>query len=1305
MSSEITSEARRRQLEELVRSYETAADPERQLLRLVISSASARDPELGKLISYCAIPRYFDAEIIGVLRQAPDEHETNHTFFAKLAQLNFTRARSDGRCAYADSSRDALLEHWRDPAQRELFDELNQRLAAYHQQNYEKVERLESDLVLIAPAVRRANPSRLSQLTTQIERRIIDPLLEALYHKNLQSAQVAYSFFESGFFNQEARRRFTICETLRFTTLAYVKESPAGDEQTRLLRWLTYWEGRVARQLRMYDQAETIFRKLLPETGEDVRLKLWTLGELGATLAQQSKNREARDTYQQEIAHAEETGIDPYNLPTRYLRLGDLHWYLEELELAATKYQEAIRLAADQNIGTGISARIQLSGVLHTMGQWSEALDLIIEAHHLARTKLGNDRGMYRSVVYQMQSLLARRDARLLDTLAAEIEESTAADARDPSVLLQARQEYFRLLRQGGQLTRSEELLEKIWPELWESADAVMKNTLLLEKALFREEQGRFEEVIALYDELIRLSEGVPDAAYYYGAALSNRGMMRSKVGRWQEAEADLRAALDKWQEGSNEKISGLIKAAMATAQRLQGKLEQAQVTLYEARDFFKEGNSTYKTGYLGEQGDLFAARGEREEARKTYLEALELYRSRDEFKSSAVELGKLAKLAADEGKWSEAAHHSDESLKLWQKLAKLDSYRPSAAAMIADAENATGVQAFFVNDDQRTDRILQAQSSFLKASELVPDNFWYQLNLSYASAELEQWDAAAAAVLKVLANSPTWLHAPKLYERLKAYRLEQGDKLFKRGSYQEAARVYSESLAQLKGKLQDNSIRELELRLGDSRLKLGEVEKAETSYENGLKSIQDGDNVSYKTVFPARLGFARALRLDLAGALRHFKASIDEHRKLQSTNPVDDIVATVGAFSELLITNEQFRVTGESLRLLAANTAAATDEANALIQARLSLSKNRYQVVRRSTKESARAAATTDVPVTTPITLEADARLFPEDQTSGVVERLVNSELPFMRDQVFKTKGVNIPGVKVKADESFIEGQYNLLLFEIPLEGGIVFADKKFCPDAKACLELKLNGDLAAAPTGSGEGMWLNGADVEKAAVNALPLYDPYQFMVLHLESLIHRHLASFLGIQEVQFMIDQWKAEANGERQSLAEAALPDETAMVRLVQVFQRLAQENIPVRNLSSILSSFADVNSRFPELIQVAEAARFAIRADFADNSGTQFIELPPEFEEKVANFIRFRDGKKYVALSLEKKAELVGAVKEIVAAQDTGDLSVVVAKVGLRPFVRSVLQEDFPELGVFAASEVRESSTAAHLEKSPVNGN
>src|SRR5258705_1780239 len=70
------------------------ASPEefaRRLLDLNIEQARAINPELAQMLRACAIPRSFDAEIIGVLRDAPDDQVVNEQLLSGLLQFNFVQ--------------------------------------------------------------------------------------------------------------------------------------------------------------------------------------------------------------------------------------------------------------------------------------------------------------------------------------------------------------------------------------------------------------------------------------------------------------------------------------------------------------------------------------------------------------------------------------------------------------------------------------------------------------------------------------------------------------------------------------------------------------------------------------------------------------------------------------------------------------------------------------------------------------------------------------------------------------------------------------------------------------------------------------------------------------------------------------------------------------------------------------------------------------------------------------------------------------------------------------------------------------
>jgi tetratricopeptide (TPR) repeat protein len=770
-----------------------------------------------------------------------------------------------------------------------------------------------------------ANPARYLQLVSIFETLLVTPLLECLYHKSLQSAEACYRYFQRLFQEQEQAGRLTVRESLLNATRDCLERLPPESGQGPWLLWLQYWKGRLKLSVRQDKRAEEILLRILPQTGDDIILKLWVLGDLGLAYYNQGDFRRARDYYQQVLDLAKETGQDQYNLPVWYYRVAQLHWVLEELEEAGEKYREAIKCAQgtttqERNIGIEVSARIDLGGVLFTRGDWESALNETIEAFHLARTELTFDRGAYQWVIKQLMHLMARRDPRLLDTIFLEAE-ALFANTNDPLAALGFRRQYVSLMWQSGQLRRGYEELEELKQRAHKQQNELFHCELLLDLARLREEQGELESVVLLYDELAERAAREDSGAWYCAAAVSNRGMIRARLGLWEEAEADLREAVEKWRQMSHDKLESFIHYALATALRQQGQLQRAQESLDKAFGVLRCTHSTYLNDLYQEQGEIYQAQGRREEARREYQNAFERYLRLDQFKYAARSLGSLTTLASDRGDWTEAARCSAEANKLWQRLAEIDAYRPSDAQKLADGKNAAGVLAVVRVGEDRLHDIREARDLFRAAAEEVPENFWYKLNLAYACADLEEWEEAAQAVADVLRCSHKWLRPRLLYERLADFRIRQGEKMFRDGQYEAAARFYAESRAQLEGKVAFERLAEVDLRRANSLLKLaaadaGRLGDARKAFEEGLARAKaeverlagpetgDGDvprAVLFQARFCARLGLLTALQDDLPEALKHFRASIELRAGAKQPDVVEDVVGAVSEFSDVV--------------------------------------------------------------------------------------------------------------------------------------------------------------------------------------------------------------------------------------------------------------------------------------------------------------------------------------------------------------------------------------------------------------------
>ena len=977
----------------------------RRLFYFNLDQTRASDPELAEMLRACAIPRRFDAEVIGVLRDAPDDHETNARLLAGLLPFSFVLARKDGGYVYHDNTRDMLLEDWQTADHRDRYDEINGRLAIFYQDQYKKAHQLERELGRMSDVIRRANPARYVQLVSIIETRIIAPLLEALYHEINRSAEDGYNLFTSYCEAYEANGRLTVCESLLRATRDYIERLPPDSGQEGWLNWLSYWMARLARGVRRHAEAEDVLRKLLSRIGPDTKLRLWTLGELGSTLHEQDKLVEAREIYEEELSLAIETREDPYNLPVSYNRVANVNWSLYEMDQAADKYRQAIQSAQEENnLRLEVYSRLDLSGALHNIGRWSDALDEAFEAVQLARTRLPRDRSvLHRAVAERLMSLVSRRDPRLLNSLFKEA--MALVEAPESFQTLSFRNRQVDILQESGRLEQTEEFHADLRRDAGGYADTTFWTDLLFREAFMLSDRGRIAEAIERYDEVVRQFKEGRSTVWIRVAALSNRGLKQAERGRWREAESDLQAALEEWKAIGHKKLVALMQVFSANALRRQGRLVEAQELLDEARLHLTGGRPENLADYHQTQGDVYQAQSRWPEAREQYQQALTLNLSLDQFKQAAQNLGDLARAAAAQGQWAEAERHAAEAQANWRRLAEINRYRPSDVMGQADKKNAEGIQHFCANEGdadegERRENLIRARDLFRAAGVLVPDHFWSHLNLAYACAELEEWAEAAEAVSTALDQGPEWMRSPVLYKRLAEYRQK-----------------HSEALQEE----------------GDRHLKNGRPDEALERFTTALELAHEqfADNQKWRAELHSRMGYACFELNDADNAQSHFVSALRLYREGGAPDPGEalgavcrSLIRDVGQYWELEDTWKAFENdpgTNEELQIGFAG-------------ARKSLANYLDELFRLAEQSGENIDR---LPIVTPIVMEIGNGLIPEDTSENW--SLFKTYIPEMRDRIKNEMGVQVAGVRVRGNNALAPNGYTFMLDENPLVSGSV--------------------------------------------------------------------------------------------------------------------------------------------------------------------------------------------------------------------------------------------------------------------------
>jgi tetratricopeptide (TPR) repeat protein len=1255
-------------LEEMLRSEASTDDLTRRLFELNVARVRADDPELGALMLSCAVPRKFDERIIGVLRDAEEDGERNKRILQALTRYSFVIPRRDSY-AYHDSIRDMLLNDWRKPEKREEFGAISSRLVSYFERLHKEAQRAERDLAQVARIVQRVNRLRYAELASLVEQSLLMPLLEALYHETLRSPRGAYTLFTRYCEAYEAVGRLGLCELL----LKGAQEcfsKVAGPEGAPWRNWLRYWEGRLAGRRRRHAEAENLLSALLPECGEDVKLRLWVLGELSNALQEQYKLAEARERSRESLALALETQEDRYNLPVAHARVADLDWILLDYEAAEQRIRLAIDSARESsNPRMEVYLSLSLSGLLLDSGRWSEAFDAALTALQQARRLFRGNPETQQAVLQRFMSLFARRDPRLLHSVYSEAEEM-ANLLGDPVNLFDLRKDYAAQLRRGGCLSHSDELFEELqreaggYPAVPSSEcapyiSAFSHSDLVFQTALLRESQGKRPQADDLYGQVLERGRRGEASPWHVAAALSNRGVNRTVAGDWQAAESDLKQAIELWSQMGHSKIAAFVTIFRATCQRRQGRLEEARQLLESARAHLDECNIDSVAEYHRVLADVYRDQGQLSESAAHLRESIRLAGLIHDYENCARSHAEMGVLMSGQGLWSEAVRHAAEAAGFWAFLAANEAPQ-RAQCKASDRMNALAMRSFVTAAGPAKAALVDAKDRLKAAVAAEGGNLWFQSNLAFVCEELAHWEEAAEALESGLRQAASWLRSTRLYVRAAGYRSREAD---------------------------------AHLLAGDSGAAESALGLAHTWLD---RAADDPEAVEIRARAHLRLALIEALRSRSWKALRELKHAIQaqpgaaflSHAKL------------LGEMEPMVTSRERYHAWTGLLRLCLADTGVSEGALQAIRESLLRLAGEIYRRNSRFGREMeqavSREAGLNSATPAAPLVVEAHDSLFPVAEGWENTHPLFREYLPGMRERVRRETGFRLPGVRIRARTELPEASYVILLNGVPVVTGQVDPERRFCADpeaVRAILGAAAQSQLAYNPaTGSTDGAWL-----DESEAGDTPCWDYFLYLTRHLEAVARRNLESFAGIQETEYLLNDWikaRSEDRAARQALVDEALSVPDARARLVTVLKGLIREMVPVSRLDCILETFATAAQDGKDDSEIVEAVRRRIKDQLPGNSeGRQLFRLSPEFERRLSEGIAGSGGKRFLALEPIAAQDLISAARQELEGREHSRIAIL-ASPEIRPFAARLLEIEFASVPLLALDELMPGRSA-----------
>jgi tetratricopeptide (TPR) repeat protein len=338
----------------------TSEMSEEEVLGVILDEIMARAaPDVAEAIRFCAIPHWFNEEIIAWLRgEGLKPSPRSGEILAALTELTFVGPYHDRGWAYHENVRDLLLRRWRE-RDGEEFKELSGQAAGYFAQKAEAATDEERD----------------------------EWVREQMYHLLVADEEQGLGQFQGMFSRARDFYQLSTCALL-LQLAAEQSNHLSRDSQL----WAKHYEGQLAYYSAQWTEAQRVFEELmgqeLPPSLESAVTHL-----LGMVYKDRGEWERAIEYYERSLEIGEKVG-DEYEMAATFNNLGSVYQAKGEWDRAIECYERS--LAITQEMGDGYAvARIfnNLGEVYRVKGEWERAMEYY-ERSLAIREKVGDEHGM-----------------------------------------------------------------------------------------------------------------------------------------------------------------------------------------------------------------------------------------------------------------------------------------------------------------------------------------------------------------------------------------------------------------------------------------------------------------------------------------------------------------------------------------------------------------------------------------------------------------------------------------------------------------------------------------------------------------------------------------------------------------------------------------------------------------------------------------------------------------------------------------------------------------------------------------------
>ena len=287
-------------------------------------------------------------------------------------------------------------------------------------------------------------------------------------------------------------------------------------------------------------------------------------------------------------------------------------------------------------------------------------------------------------------------------------------------------------------------------------------------------------------------------------------------------------------------------------------------------------------------------------------------------------------------------------------------------------------------------------------------------------------------------------------------------------------------------------------------------------------------------------------------------------------------------------------------------------------------------QIAEEKSKAEQETESGYQVPQVDTLSLEVGMGLIPfvDESENGELLGRIRS----IRKQLAKEVGIIVPSIHIQDNLQLKPAEYAIYLKGNVIASGNLMMNHLLAMSVDGSPDT-VDGIKTKEPTYGLPAMWIREDQKDEALSKGYTVVNIPTVLATHLTDVIRRHANEYVGRQEVQDMLDIVKET----HPKVVEELLPNQLSLGGVVKVLQNLLSEQIPIRDLPSILEALADWAPLTKDTETLTEYVRQALARTITHLYQTEdghlyVITLGQETEKLLSDAVEVSEGGRYLSL-------------------------------------------------------------------------